>query len=287
MRDFKNHQVAEFPLLGMREDGNEVWVQKLKNIGLTGYEARVYLSLLGETSAPVARLVRKSGVPQSKVYAALDGLVDRGFAQLVLGDRKLYRGVPPEEAYSNYQRSVHASLGAMHQKMRELAAAAPSAPAADPQLAAIRLFPAAQYDTAMEQVCQAATRELLACGDAMMLQNTGQVCSRSLASAEQLDVRFLFEAGLLRDTGKWGSVLRLAESLPGMRLVSSLPLRFVVADRAVVLMELRDADGGASALVIPNHGLAEHLRTVFEARWQEGRPLSESVTRMPDLIGAG
>ena len=86
------------------------WIQKLKKMGLSGYEAQVYLALLGETRAPASRVVRKSGVPQSKVYGALSSLVERGFAEQVLGDVKLYRGIPPEQAFENYRRSVEDAL---------------------------------------------------------------------------------------------------------------------------------------------------------------------------------
>ena len=108
------------------------WVQKLKKMGLSGYEAQVYLALLGETRAPASRVVRKSGVPQSKVYGALNSLVERGFAEQVLGDVKLYRGIPPLQAFDNYRRSVEESLTESQADMKELGVKAPDAPTDDP-----------------------------------------------------------------------------------------------------------------------------------------------------------
>ena len=40
----------------------------MENLGLTGYEIRVYLSLLDTGSMTAADISKKSGVPYSKIY---------------------------------------------------------------------------------------------------------------------------------------------------------------------------------------------------------------------------
>ncbi|MEE9312331.1 MAG: helix-turn-helix domain-containing protein, partial [Planctomycetota bacterium] len=127
------------------------WIQKLKKVGLSGYEARVYLALLGETRAPASRVVRNSGVPQSKVYGALASLVESGFAEQVLGEVKMFLGIPPLQAFENYKRSIQNSLDISLTDMKQLADKAPEEPTEDPGMLGIRLVRSGQIPGSVKE----------------------------------------------------------------------------------------------------------------------------------------
>jgi len=80
-------------------------LDNLTAIGLTEYEARVYLALLRESPTNGYQLSKKTGVPRSMVYEALGRLHARG-AVLKSGDAKttLYQPVPPDLLLDRYQR---------------------------------------------------------------------------------------------------------------------------------------------------------------------------------------
>ena len=76
-------------------------VEMLKDFGLSGYEARVYFTLLtlGETN--VTTLTRKAYVPQSKAYGVLERLIGKDFVELSNTERpKKYRAKPLEKIIS-------------------------------------------------------------------------------------------------------------------------------------------------------------------------------------------
>jgi HTH-type transcriptional regulator, sugar sensing transcriptional regulator len=88
----------------------------LMAIGFTEYEARVYLTLLGENPATGYQLGKKAGIPRSMVYEALGRLHARG-AILRTGDQRatLYRPVPPDlllDRYAQEQERLTQSLRA-------------------------------------------------------------------------------------------------------------------------------------------------------------------------------
>jgi sugar-specific transcriptional regulator TrmB len=74
-------------------------------IGFTEYEAKVYLTLLGENPATGYQLSKKSGIPRSMVYEALGRLNARG-AVLRTGDQRttLYRPVPPDMLLDRFEQ---------------------------------------------------------------------------------------------------------------------------------------------------------------------------------------
>lgn len=80
-------------------------LDELTTLGLTEYEARVYLALLREGPTNGYQLSKKTGVPRSMVYEALGRLHARG-AVLKSGDSKvtLYQPVPPNLLLDRYQQ---------------------------------------------------------------------------------------------------------------------------------------------------------------------------------------
>jgi sugar-specific transcriptional regulator TrmB len=61
---------------------NESVVEKLKRVGLTEYEARVYLSLLRDHLNSASKLSKKSGVPRTKIYSVLRSLHEKSISRL-------------------------------------------------------------------------------------------------------------------------------------------------------------------------------------------------------------
>lgn len=82
-------------------------LEKLAELGLTEYEAKVYLALLNENPATGYQISKTSGVPRSMVYEALGRLEARG-AALKSEDEKatLYRPVPPGTLLDRYERDA-------------------------------------------------------------------------------------------------------------------------------------------------------------------------------------
>ena len=53
----------------------------MESLGLTGYEIKVYLSLLELGSMTASDISKKSGVPYSKIYEVLNTLEDKGWLE--------------------------------------------------------------------------------------------------------------------------------------------------------------------------------------------------------------
>lgn len=255
------------------------WIQKLKKMGLSGYEAQVYLALLGETRAPASRVVRKSGVPQSKVYGALSSLVERGFAEQVLGDVKLYRGIPPQQAFDNYRRSVEESLNDAQADMAELSSVAPDAPGDDPGSLGIRLVRSQQIKGIIDEAYETAESELLvAIKDPLVM---GPDIAADLAAIKRgVKLRHVVEKSILHDPVFGADMLREAEETGAVRFIDHVPLRFLVVDRRLAMMELAEEDGSTMALVVPNKGLADNMRRLFNTLWAQG----EGPEQLPDTF---
>jgi len=76
----------------------------LRQLGLSGYAADAFCALVRTPEATAGDLVVKTGIPDSKIYYALDELADKGLVAVQAGKPKRYRAVPPKDAAVRLRR---------------------------------------------------------------------------------------------------------------------------------------------------------------------------------------
>jgi Cd2+/Zn2+-exporting ATPase len=95
--------------------------EELTAIGLTEYEAKVYLALLQEHPATGYQLSKLSGVPRSMVYEALKRLHGRGAAlEAIEGRTTLYRPLPPETLLAQHEAEYKRLVSDLHEGLSAL-----------------------------------------------------------------------------------------------------------------------------------------------------------------------
>src|SRR3989475_3431499 len=86
----------------------------LRQLGMGGYAADAFCALVRMTQATAGDLVVKTGIPDSKIYYALDELAEKGLIEVQAGKPKTYRAVPSQEAGARLARM----LDARHERER-------------------------------------------------------------------------------------------------------------------------------------------------------------------------
>jgi Cd2+/Zn2+-exporting ATPase len=93
-------------------------IDQLMALGLTEYESKVYLALLGEHPATGYQLSKAAGIPRSMVYEALSRLEARGAAlKAPEGKAALYRPVPPDALLDRYEQEARARAAALRAEL--------------------------------------------------------------------------------------------------------------------------------------------------------------------------
>jgi sugar-specific transcriptional regulator TrmB len=70
-------------------------LERLKELGLTEYDAKVYYTLISQGTLTAVDISRESGVPMSKIYVVLNRLENGGWISVVPERPKKYRAVDP------------------------------------------------------------------------------------------------------------------------------------------------------------------------------------------------
>ncbi len=85
-------------------------VSRLKELGISTHEALVYVTLLTHPNITASAICKETGIPDSKIYYALDGLSKKAMLIVQRGNPNFYRPLSPKEALSNLKQQMTESL---------------------------------------------------------------------------------------------------------------------------------------------------------------------------------
>jgi sugar-specific transcriptional regulator TrmB len=98
-------------------------IECLKSLGMTKYEALVYIALLRVPSATASEIHEGSSVPRASVYPVLDQLLDKDLVSVSQSAPKRFAAIPPDDAITRLlsrierdARSAKIALLAIHRK---------------------------------------------------------------------------------------------------------------------------------------------------------------------------
>jgi sugar-specific transcriptional regulator TrmB len=82
--------------------------ESLKSLGLTKYEALVYIALLKIAGGTATEIHEISGVPRASVYPVLDRLIQKNLVSVSNSSPKRFDAMPPEEGINNLLTNIEA-----------------------------------------------------------------------------------------------------------------------------------------------------------------------------------
>ncbi|HKZ93010.1 MAG TPA: helix-turn-helix domain-containing protein [Candidatus Bathyarchaeia archaeon] len=85
-------------------------VSRLRELGLSTHEALAYATLLSHPSMTASTLCKETGIPDSKIYYALDGLSRKGMLIIQKGTPNIYLPTPPKDAVVNLKEQLTEEL---------------------------------------------------------------------------------------------------------------------------------------------------------------------------------
>jgi sugar-specific transcriptional regulator TrmB len=94
-------------------------VEKLRQVGLTEYEAKVYLALLNTHLSTATKASEKSGVPRTKIYSVLEALKNKGWVRVYSGVPLLFKAVAPRAVFEKVKGDLERFLESVQTTLKE------------------------------------------------------------------------------------------------------------------------------------------------------------------------
>lgn len=261
----------------------EVWQRELTELGLTGYEARVYLALVNRSRYTAAQVARESRVPRQRIYDVLSSLTERGLVRALPGQVTRYTAVDPAAAIERLMAAHRATFSQLEQTTARLVEALVPAwsqgrDETDPLDYVEVLRDREMLSERIEEIQAEAKKEILAMAKLPYLtgDNTEGIATTRRLTEAGGSVRCLYERDVLGHEGMLTDIQRYVAAGEQARVAGGVPMRMWIVDGSRVVMSLRDpvADSSSTTNVIIEHpALAQCLTYAFEAIWAGADPI--------------
>jgi DNA-binding MarR family transcriptional regulator len=260
------------------------WQRELTDLGLTGYESRVYLALVNRSRYTAAQLARESRVPRQRIYDVLSSLTERGLVRALPGQVARYTAVDPASAIERLMAAHRATFSQLEQTTSRLVEALVPAwsqgrDETDPLDYVEVLRDREMLSERIEEIQAEAKQEILAMAKLPYLtgdNSSGIATIRRLREAGG-SVRCVYERDALGHAKMLADIQRYTTAGEQARIAETVPMRMWIVDGARVVMSLRDpvADSASTTNVLIEHpALAQCLTYTFEAIWSGAEPVT-------------
>ena len=258
----------------MEGSKTESLIASLRQVGLSRYEASVYLGLVCDQTAKVAEISRRTGVPQPKVYQALESLSEKGFCSLGADEVNRYRPLPPQGVLEAFAQRKHAEAAEARDLATELETLRQEGQGLSLWAPPVEIVKGMRqiHRTLVEHISKA--RETV-----YIFGKTPQDPSLDVAEAIRTAVgagaklRMLCEPGYYdTSNGRREEIEILLAVEAERREIDALPTKLVLIDgRTAIASVSRLGEEDSMVLVLRNTGLVDHFRASFEASWAQSR----------------
>jgi sugar-specific transcriptional regulator TrmB len=264
-------------------------VGPLVRLGLTSYEARAFIALMGRDSFSAAEVARRAGLPRQRVYDVLGGLVEKGLAATRPGDVLKYAAAEPAHALERLVGAHRQALLELEQEagliVEELTPNFLEGQTKTDPIQYIEVLRSAGATIARFDELEAAVKKEI------LVFSRPPYADHALATMEDTGVawtrgaRSLYEFSLFADRELTGGAHRIIQAGHQARFVPELPLTLVIMDETTVMFGMKDQVAGTSDMtmvVVEHPSLATMLKVAFESYWERGLNFEEAQRQALD-----
>jgi len=258
-------------------------VTTLSDLGLTNYEARVYLALTRRESSTAAEAARVAGIPRQRIYDVLSSLVNRGLAATRPGQVTKYVATHPTDAVERLVSEHRQRLEQLERESRVFAEAlAPAFAAGQEHQDPLEYIEVLRDRRAINQrfgELQAGIESEILVFTKPPYATPPEENVEGLEVTQSHDVFSVYELSIFDDPENVAGVRRFIEAGEQARFVEELPLKLVIIDERIVLFGMEDPVAAGSALtmlVVEHPALAKVLKIAFMHVWGEGMTFDEA-----------
>ena len=263
-------------------------VGQLTRLGLTSYEARAYVALMGRGSFTAAQVARAAGVPRQRIYDVLGSLVEKGMAAARPGSVVKYAATDPDLAVPQLLAAHQAQLGELERQaaavLGELAPLYRAGQAHTDPLEYIEVLRDPGSINARFGELQASVKKEILVFTKPPYAKPPQENVEGLDVVRTHEARSVYEFSVFDDPEAVAGVRRFIESGEAARFVPELPLKLVIIDESIVMFGMEDPVGDRSELtimVVEHPSLATVLKTAFDAYWAAGLTFEQAARMSP------
>lgn len=260
-------------------------LNQIINLGLSEYEAKVYLALLKKKSLLAREISQISKVPRTRIYEVLAKLIEKGLCIEILNNVKKYKAVEPSVALNrilHYKREdLNKSEELAQSVIHDLTIQYNSEKEVVDPLEYIEVIKnPLQLSEKFMRLFANAKKEVLVFTKSPFTGNRDKLQKQTKQQAKILKSgiisKSIYEIPQNEEDKKWrlkelNFVTNFGEEV---RIAEYLPIKMAIFDESIVLIALEDPIHktlSITSLIIEHKSLAKSLKVLFNTIWENSK----------------
>jgi len=256
-------------------------IETLTKLGLTRYQAKVYIALIQRPVFTASELAEVANIPRARVYDTLESLIALGLCSELPGTLRRFVATHPREAVEALLREQERRAEEARELAEELTPLfEESRGEQDPLDYIAVLRDIAQINQRLARFQSEARQIILMFNKPPYSTPIAENDAGLAALGRGVRMRSLYERSALDDADFAAGIMRFVAAGEEARFVDQLPLKLAIFDEARVILPLQDPIPGRfslTTLVIHHPSLARTLSLAFEVLWETARPYHEEL----------
>lgn len=264
--------------------------EALADLGLTRYEALVYLALLERQDFTPAQVATRAQVPRQRIYDVLASLRDRGLCvERLSGRQRLFQAIDPAQALPTLlqekQRQYAAELERQERQtlhmIEQLTPLYQAGHSTQDPLAYVEVLsePSRIIDRGKQLAEMAQNSICVFFSYPSLLSHEDGLKLVQEPLQRGIHYRTIYEHHAWQDLESQDFISQCRQWGQEVRFVPEIPFKMQLFDGRVTLLSLQDPLAGTptfTALSVTHTGLANMLQIAFEDLWKQGSEVPHS-----------
>jgi len=250
------------------------YVDELKKVGLTEYEAKTYYMLLQKKDFIASDLAKVSGVPRTRIYSVLESLLQKGLCT-VKGDAvKRFEAVNPEFAFNNLINDLVVETNNKKKKIVEISDSLKSIFNSERENEApLEYVRVIRESTRVGQLLQYlennAKGEIISMSKPPYIANIHEIEERGGLSKKNPEIRYryLFEYNETTDKDVFKLMEMWDKAGAEIKVLPAVPAKLLIFDEETVMLNIPDkvvARPTFTSIYIENKETCSMFREMFD-----------------------
>ena len=250
-------------------------VGSLEFLGLSGYEIKVYLSILQNPQTRVPEIARLSKVPQPKVYATIKRLIARGLIESHLGPVNRYTVLDPDHGFraliEEADQREKAARTVVSELQKDYLSVERDNSGREARVKLFQSLPAATRSF-RDRLIHVEREFALVVRWPLALKDYSIDISRITKAGGRVRVLCEIKGEITEDHDQF--VSRIAKAGALLRRIDEMPMRLAIFDEEAVALPMSDPNphegDGFMMLEVRNHEMSRSFQALFETFWAAG-----------------
>jgi sugar-specific transcriptional regulator TrmB len=260
------------------------YIEKLKEIGLTEYEAKAYFHLLKKKFFSASELASLANVPRTRVYEVLNSLIKKGFATKMPGKIKKFSAISPMFAFNNVVKEMEDEVDRQKNNINKITQSLTplyesKKDNTDPYDYIEIVRERNRIIEVVSKLGEAAQKEIVSMNRPPYAINISNMKKRKKISDKKgLRYRFLAQASDFEDEN-YGKFMELWQKSGAIvRVTNETPVKLLIFDQKTIVISLPDRIAGeesVTAMIIEHPDLAKFFYRIFNVYFSRAITLEE------------